>query len=173
MMADRPSRETASRYGMPNPRRVSIARPASVSTMTTMLSPLLPTQTRFPSGLVAMPSTNFATGMTRFASRFATSSRLIDPSTMFVVNSSSPAADIANICDARPFVGTVPMTRPSRKSTSTTARLTSDVTARLVSPGKNAIPCGRRYSPRSIVRATVSRERSMTVMLLPGRSRVP
>src|SRR5437764_266640 len=38
---------------MPNPRSVSIARPASVSTTTTMLSPLLPTHTRLPSGLIA------------------------------------------------------------------------------------------------------------------------
>ena len=39
----------------------------------------------------------------------------MDPSAMLVVNSSSPRDDIASMCEARPLVGTVPMTLPVAK----------------------------------------------------------
>ena len=67
----------------------------------------------------------------------------------------SPFADTPSMCDARPFVGSASddgAAFGNRRS----ARPCSlrDVTTTSVSPGRNAMPCGRWYSLQSIVRAT-------------------
>ena len=141
--------------------------PVRVSNTIVLAFPMLAAHTREPSGEIAIPSVAGLTWRVRTARRVATSSSVTVPEPTFGVQTFPPPGATARMCVPRCSVGTAASTSPRAKSTRSTARLVSDVTASRASPGRKAMPCGRRCGLRSIRRAMVRAGTSITVSVLP------
>ncbi len=160
---------------MPKPESVAIVSPFCVSMIVTVFAELLPTHTRMPPGVVAMPSSCGAAVNWRTVRRASRSNSVMLPSPMLAVHARLPSRRTATMCDPRAFVASAVSTLPLAKSTITRRCDCSLVTTSFAPSRMNAAPCGRLYSPRSMVRVTtgVGARRSMTARVLPMEVRSP
>jgi hypothetical protein len=90
----------------------------------------------------------------RFVVRVSMSYSVTVPSAMLLVQARRPSRWAVTMCDPRPLVAMVVSMRPVMKSTRSNRCDDSLVTRIFVPDCTNTAPCGRRYSPRSIERAT-------------------